>query len=204
MKPNCTLRRLFWICALLPAVARADYYSCKDSSGHLLTSDQPIPECAEKSTQVYKDSGVLKNQLTPVSAEQRHIAERQEQQRVLAERQNEQNKKEQRYLLTHYPTEQDVELARKKAMDAIEAKLTTEKLTLATTTAALNKLRSEQSHIPANQPSKLMESKYKEIDLNQTLKQSEHLIHNYQIEQVNTTHDFDETHKRYQEIVLAH
>lgn len=114
MKPNCTLRRLVWICALLPAVARADYYSCKDSSGHLLTSDQPIPECAEKSTQVYKDSGILKNQLTPVSAEQRHIAERQEQQRVLSERQNEQNKKEQRYLLTHYPTEQDVELARKK------------------------------------------------------------------------------------------
>ncbi|PRC91564.1 DUF4124 domain-containing protein [Solimicrobium silvestre] len=184
------------------ASAHADIYSCKDSAGHMITSDRPIPECANRSTQIYGNNGSLKQEFAAeLTPEQKRAAELKEQQRVKEAQQQEQLKKEQRYLIAHYPNEQSVEIARHQAVDVLEAKIKVEKHLIEVTTAALNKNREEQLHIPQNQTNKIIAAQNQEDDLAQTIEHSEHLIHNYQIEEIKINLQFDETHRRYLEIV---
>lgn len=194
-----------FFCVLVSSQAHADFFSCKDNAGHLITSDRPIPECADKSTQIYKNNGMLRTEMSgALTPEQRRNAELQEQQRASATKQAELSKKEQRYLSAHYPTEQDVELERKKALDLVELKIIAEKKNIATTTDAFNKMHAELIQLPKNQASKINEKKNKEDDLKLTITQSEKLIQRYQTEEININHDFDETHKRYSELISNH
>jgi hypothetical protein len=190
--------------ALISSQAHADFYSCKDNTGHLITSDRPIPECADKATQVFKNNGMLKTEMHgALTPEQRHAAELQEQQRALATRQAESDKKEQRYLLAHYPSEHDVEVERKKALDIVELKITVEKKNIAATTELFNKNHNELVQLAKNQASKINEMKNKEDDLKLTIAQSDKLIQRYQAEAVSINREFDDTHKRYIELISS-
>ena len=185
--------------------AQADFYSCKDNNGHLITSDRPIPECADKSTQIYRNNGILKAEIAgALTPEQRRTAELQQQQREAAARQAEADRKEQRYLLAHYPTEQDVELERKKALDAVQAKIAAEKKNIAINTDAMNKVHTELTQLPKDQLVQINQKKNKEDDLKLTIAQSQKLILRYQTDEQSINREFDETHKRYIELITNH
>jgi hypothetical protein len=182
--------------------AYAEIFSCRDGSGRLITSDRAISECAGKTTGVYTNSGVLKHYLPgPLTPEQRHAAELQEQQRIKLLQQEVQNQKEIRYLTTHYPTEQDIEIARQKELDAVDAKIAEEKKTIAVTTEALNKHRHEQTRLSKQSNSNLVEAQNDEDQLEQTIQASEHMIQRYLVEKTNINRRFDETHQRYLKVV---
>jgi hypothetical protein len=190
------------VMSLLFSNAHADIYRCKDSAGRLITSDKAVPECADKTTLVYSNNGALKVQLPgALTPEQKRAADLQEQQRIKENLAQEQKKKEQRYLLAHYPTEQDVESARQKELDAIDTKIASEKQVIAQTTETLNKKQNKQPQLRKNQTDNLMSPPKTKDDLNEMIQQSNRLIQHYLAEKVETNRRFDETHKRYLEIV---
>jgi len=195
------IQRLFLLVFLAFQVvnAHADIFMCKDSSGHLITSDRAVPECTDKTTQVYTNSGVFKDQLPGVvTSEQKRAAELQEQRRAQEALEQEKQRKEQRYLMAHYPSEQDVDIARKKELSAIETKIATEQQTIQEATEAINNYHREQVQLPKNQNGKLMDA----IDeLRQTIGQSNRLIERYTAEKASVNRKFDETHKRYIEVL---
>jgi hypothetical protein len=188
----------------LTSTAHADIYSCKDSAGRLITSDRPIPECADKTEQIFNNNGTLKDQLAaPPTPEQRHATELREQQRVKEAQQQEEIKREQRYLTAHYPNENAIETARKQAIEAIEAKIIRENHAIEMTTKTLNQQQEVLDAIPQNQPVKIRAAQLKVDDLTQSINEANHLIASYRQEEVNVNRQFDETHRRYLEIIPA-
>ena len=100
--------------------------------------------------------------------------------------------------MAHYPSEQDVDIARKKELSAIETKIATEQQTIQEATEAINNYHREQVQLPKNQNGKLMDA----IDeLRQTIGQSNRLIERYTAEKASVNRKFDETHKRYIEVL---
>lgn len=180
-------------------------YRCKDNAGRLITSDRIMPECADKVTQVYTDRGVLRHQLPgALTDEQRHANKLHEQQRIKQIQQQIQQQKEIRYLTTHYPNVQDIDFARQKELDAVDAKIAEEKKAIAINTEALTKNRHEQARLlklPKNPRNDLLKTRVEEEQLLQTIQQSKRMTQHYQLEKTNINRQFNETRKRYLEIV---
>jgi len=198
-----TQRIFLLVLLILPLVnTHAEIFSCKDSAGRLITSDRVMPECADKTTRVYTNSGVLKEKLSDaLTAEEKRAAELKEQQRAQEAREQEQQRKEQRYLTAHYPTENDIELARKKELKALEAKIAAEQQTIAEATQALNSNHRALTRLSKNQQEQLMHALAKEDDFKQTIRQSNSLIQRYNAEKVNINRRFDATYQRYIELI---
>jgi len=196
---------LLVISALLPSSrANADFYSCKDSSGHVISSDRPIPECADKSTQIFKENGTLKSQIAaPLTPEQRRAAAIQEQQHQKEAQHQEELKQEQLFLIAHYPNESAIEAARKREIDAIDTKIATETRNIETATTALNNNQKMLPNLPKTQTLKIRETQTKIDDMTQSIQESTRLIHSYQAEEISVNKQFDATHKRYLEVVSA-
>jgi len=190
------------LCLLLPTHARADFYSCKDNAGHLVTSDRPIPECADKPVSVFKDNGMLKTQIaTPLNAAQRKAAELQEQERAKEQLNKENLNREQRFLVAHYPNLQAIESARKKELDVIESKIANEKHNIETATTALEQDQTAMPGLAKANPGKVNETKMRIANNTLAIQESNRLLHSYQIEENNVNQQYDEMHKRYVEIV---
>lgn len=198
-------------CLFLPSLliltltnAHADLYRCTDSTGQIITSDRPIPECSDKATQVYTSNGVLKQQFAgALTPEQKRAAQLKEQQRLKELQEEENTKKELRYLTAHYPTEADVEIARHKALDILDEKIAAEKKLIGTNTTALKELQQEQARRSKDQINLFMEGQLKEDGMRQTILQSNRLIQRYNIQKDDINRQFDETRKRYTEIVVS-
>lgn len=71
----------FWIgfvlCAGQCVAAAQTIYKCVDAQGRKLTSDRPIPECADRDQQELSRSGVVKRTLAPVATAAEQAAQAQ-------------------------------------------------------------------------------------------------------------------------------
>lgn len=67
----------FVLCAWLDFAAAQTIYKCVDAQGRKLTSDRPIPECAERDQQELSRSGVVKRTLSPVATAAEQAAQNQ-------------------------------------------------------------------------------------------------------------------------------
>ena len=56
---------LFLFFVLLPWTAQAQFFQCKDASGRTLSSDRPIPECADRPVRELGRNGMLKREVPP-------------------------------------------------------------------------------------------------------------------------------------------
>ena len=92
------------------------FYMCKDSAGRTLTSDRPIPECADRTMREYGNNGVLKREITPpLTAEQKRAKDADQQQRQAQQAALEEQRRTDRALLARYRSEDDIATARKRA-----------------------------------------------------------------------------------------
>jgi chromosome segregation ATPase len=107
-------RGLFCTAAgLLPLLAYGQIYICKDAAGRTLTSDRPVPECADRKVVELSRMGVLKREIpAPLTAEQKRQQQVQEETRRAEAAQEEQRRQQGRALLARYRSEADVEAAR--------------------------------------------------------------------------------------------
>lgn len=72
-------KRLLWMglaaCSLWGAAHAQQIYRCTDAHGRKLTSDRPIPECADRSQQLVKTNGVVQTLAPMASAAELTIQE---------------------------------------------------------------------------------------------------------------------------------
>jgi hypothetical protein len=108
-------------------------YMCKDASGRTITSDRPIPECADRATKELDRSGMVRREIPPPpTPEQRREQKLQEEKAkadaILAEEQ----KQSDRLILAHYANEKDIETSRKRALDLVQDRIKRETQDMAT------------------------------------------------------------------------
>ena len=131
LKPMKTLsfaRCVGYLAAVLmaasPLICHAQIFICKDATGRTLTADRPIPECADRPMREITKAGVLKQQIAaPLTPEQRHQKDLDEEKRKQDEAVLAEKKQNDRILMNRYLTMADLELARKRSMEQWQEKL---------------------------------------------------------------------------------
>jgi hypothetical protein len=112
------------IIAILPGVTLAQHiYSCHDKSGRMITSDQPIPECATLPMDEKTKAGTLVRQIAaPPTAEQLAAQAAEEKKKREQEDEEREQRRRDDSLLSTYPNEKSIEVARTRALaDFVEA-----------------------------------------------------------------------------------
>jgi hypothetical protein len=95
---------LFAGLCLASALANAQIYTCVDVKGRKLTSDRPIPECADREQKELNSSGTVKRTVKPVmTAEEQRVFDEKEKQATEDRLRLNEEKRKDRALLTRYP-----------------------------------------------------------------------------------------------------
>lgn len=105
---------------------------CKDANGRTLTSDRPIPECADRAVREYSNKGQLKKEIAaPLTSQQkRELAEQQATQKAAQAAADEQ-KREDRALVARYRSENDIARARQRDTASLNEQRARQKAALA-------------------------------------------------------------------------
>jgi hypothetical protein len=129
---RAALKTLLLCSSLAATSAHADIFMCKDASGRTLTSDRPIPECADRAMREYSNKGQLRKEIAaPLTAQQkREAAEKQEKEKAEQAAADEQ-KRENRALLARYRSEEDIIAARQRDSAVLNDQLARQKAELA-------------------------------------------------------------------------
>lgn len=107
------IRSLIVLAVVNPVIAHAAIYMCKDASGRTITSDRPIPECADRTMRELNSAGALKREIAPPpTPEQKRLAEEQIRQRQAAELAMTEQRRSDQAMLARYRSETDIENAR--------------------------------------------------------------------------------------------
>jgi Domain of unknown function (DUF4124) len=106
---------------LASALAWAQIYTCVDAKGRKLTSDRPIPECADREQKELNTSGTVKRTVKPVmtAEEQRVFDEKKKNEAEEQIRQIEEKRKD-RALLTRYPSRATHDKERAEALTQVD------------------------------------------------------------------------------------
>lgn len=130
---------------VLPALAHAQIYMCKDASGRTLTSDRPIPECADRAVREFGKDGAKRRDLPPPpTAEERRQQKLDEEKRKADALAAEERAKSDRLLLERYATEKDIEAARRRALELVQDHIKREEASVAAADKQLTQVRAEE------------------------------------------------------------
>jgi hypothetical protein len=92
-------------------------YVCKDATGRTLTSDRPIPECANRAMKEMNGNGVTTREIpAPLTAEQIRQKKEAEEKKAVDEKNAQEQKKRDQAILTTYKNEQQIETERQRAV----------------------------------------------------------------------------------------
>lgn len=190
-------------CAMSVQEACADIFRCTNAAGKLVTSDKPIAECQNRTTKIYKNNGIFKAEVAPpLTAEQKKKQEQEAERRKAEQLAEEEQKREERYLNAHYRSEADIEIARKRAVEALDDKRRLAFEQLNTINNNITLLQTELNR------SKKSSSEYELLrqraeDLSQSVLNNRTVIAFYDQEIQRTHKEFDATLARYKKYVSA-
>jgi outer membrane murein-binding lipoprotein Lpp len=190
------VKTLFFLSMLMVASAQAKIYMCKDASGKTLSSDRPIPECADRPVREYSNNGSKhKDYAAPLTADQKQALELQ-QERIKAEQAAAaEQKRTDRALSARYRSEDDIAAARKRDTDLVSIQMTQYKAALhgVEKDLASGLERQQQSTLSPSMQAKQDRLQQKVQDLKKHIKDSE-----TELAQINEKYDL--TLRRYREI----
>lgn len=192
---------LSFFCAISAQEACADIFRCTNAAGKLITSDKPIPECQNRATKIYKNNGIFKSEVAPpLTSEQKKKQELEDERRKAEQQAEEEQKREERYLNAHYRSEADIEIARKRSVDALNDK---RKLAFEQINTINSNITSLQAELLR---SKKSSSEYDLLrqraeDLSQSVTRNRSVIEFYDQEILRTHKEYDETLARYKKFV---
>jgi hypothetical protein len=107
-----------------PPSAKAQIFICKDDNGRTLTSDRPIPECANRPVRELNKSGVFKREiLPPPSAEEQRQKKEAEEKRKAEEENASEQRRRNAALLQTYSNEQQIMLERQRTLSQLQNNL---------------------------------------------------------------------------------
>jgi uncharacterized protein involved in exopolysaccharide biosynthesis len=125
--------KVLMLCSLLVATAaHADIFMCKDASGRTITSDRPIPECADRAIREYSNKGRLKKEIAaPLTPQQKRALAEQEEKEKAAQVAADEQRREDRALIARYRSENDIASARQRDTSSLNEQMARQKAELA-------------------------------------------------------------------------
>lgn len=116
-RPLCLLAANALLLVMAAGSAQAQIYMCKDANGRTLTSDRPIPECANRTQKELRGNGTVKREIPPpLTPEQVRQKKEDDEKRKVEETAAADQKRRDTVLLTTYQTEAQLEAERQRAV----------------------------------------------------------------------------------------
>lgn len=110
--PCVTCFTILFIYAL-PSPVFGQIFTCTDVAGRAMTSDRPIPECANRAMRELSNAGLLRREIpAPLNAEQKRQLQLLEEQRRVAAATAEAQHQQDRALMARYRSESDITTSR--------------------------------------------------------------------------------------------
>jgi hypothetical protein len=187
--------------AVLPGLAQAQIYMCKDASGRTLTSDKPIPECADRTVREYGKSGNFKREIAPPqTAEEKRKLEEEAQRAKAEDAAKKERARADNALLARYHTEADIDTARKRALSNTEEQKRREIAALAKSEEQLKQALAEIETYNKKKAKPPVEVTRKADDLQGKIAISKKRIQDQDADISRINANFDETLKRFKEL----
>ena len=121
MRASTFLALAIALCASGVAEAQK-IYTCRDRIGRAITSDRPIPECADRAMRELNPSGTVSREIpAPLTQEQLHQKDLDDRKKKLADEAAREQKRRDQALLAAYSSEDKIETARRRALTDTEA-----------------------------------------------------------------------------------
>lgn len=193
------VKTLFFLSMWIAIHAHAKIYMCKDASGKTLSSDRPIPECADRPVREYSNNGNTRKELAaPLTAEQKRALELQEEKKKAEQLAAAEQKRSDRALSARYRSEDDIAAARKRDTDLVSIQITQYK-------AALHGAEKEQAAgLERKQKGNLSPSMQAKLDRNdQSVRDLHKHIKDGEAELAQMNEKYDQILRRYREITTT-
>ncbi len=195
---------LFFPLMLVLADSHAQIFMCKDAAGHTLTSDRPIPECADRAMRELDNRGMVRHEIAaPMTAEQKRQQQADEEKRKAEQAAAQEQKRNDRAIRLRYRSERDIDVARKRSLGPVQDQLKSNQASL----AAANEQRSKvQAEIESRKKKKAgvppaLQRKLEDFDQAVTSSQNAIQDGEAEIERINAR--YDETLQRYRELMAT-
>lgn len=190
--------------ALSPWVAQAKIFMCKDASGRTITSDRPIPECADRDVKELDRSGVVRREIArPPTPEEKRQQKADEEKRKADAAVADEKKKSDQLLLVRFSSEKDIGIARMRALNLARDQLKMESIALvaaekklADATGEVDAAKNRPRGVPADFLRRAGEAEQAVKDGKKAIQEREATI-----KQIDVT--YDEILRRYREITGA-
>lgn len=185
----------------MPIAHAQKMYMCKDASGRTITSDRPIPECADRATKELDRAGMVRREVPPPPTpeqrrEQKLKEEKAKADAVLAEEQ----KQSDRLILAHYGNEKDIEVSRKRALDLVQDRIKRETQDIAALQKNLTAAQAEGAAQTKAKGAPTPAMKHRMDEAEQAVQTAKKGLQAREAELVQTNTKYDETLKRFREI----
>lgn len=194
------IKTLFFLSICIAPGAHATIFMCKDASGRTLTSDRPIPECADRAVREYGKHGVVKRELpAPLTAEQKREKQLQEDKKKAEQLAADEQKKSDRALTARYRSEDDITAARKRDTGVISDQITQQKKALS---VAEQDWQEAQASVAAQKKKGVVPAgmQYKHDRAEQSVRDLKVRISDSEVELAQVHAKYDVTLQRYREI----
>jgi hypothetical protein len=179
----------------------AQIFMCKDATGHTLTSDRPIPECADRAMRELDRGGMVRHEIAaPLTAEQKRQQKEADEKRKAAQAAVEAQKSEDRAIRMRYRSERDVDVARKRSLDPVQDQLQREKTVLAAAQVQQQQARSEAERYQKKNTALPLALKRKLDASDQAVTSSQQVIEQREADIAHINAQFDKTLQRYREL----
>jgi hypothetical protein len=184
--------------------SHAQIFMCKDAAGHTLTSDRPIPECADRAMRELDNRGIVRHEIpAPLTAEQKRQQLVDDETRKAEQAAARERKRDDRAIRLRYRSEADIEAARQRSLDPIQDKLQREQVSLAASQAQGQHAQSEADTYK-NRHAAVPTALQRRLEAaSQAAAASQKVIEESEAEIAQVNAHFDQTLQRYRELTQA-
>ena len=194
---------ILFVCGFSLQSAQAEIYTCKDAAGHTLTSDRPIPECADRAMFVRQNPGQSLREIPrPKTAEERRKADAEQEKQKIADQLEDQRKREELYLLANFKSETDIELTRQRSLEVVKEKIRVGSEQIKAVDHLLVELQVEQRDSAKKSPAENANLQSRANQLVMSIKNSRESVARYEVEKNLINTQYDDILNRYRDIVL--
>ena len=184
--------------------AQAQIFICKDASGRTITADRPMPECANRPMRELSRTGVVVREIqAPPTPEQMQQMRLLAEQRKADEAAAEEQRKSDRLLRLRYNSENDIELARQRALGVLKEQAKNDAVMLAAAEKNLKSVYGEVEMYRQKNPVLPPVPQRKLDDANEAVMNAQKNKREREAEMQKTNLQFDATLKRYRELASA-
>jgi hypothetical protein len=195
---------LLLVLALPVTGVHAQIYMCKDASGRTLTSDRPIPECADRAMRELDKSGRARRDIpAPMTAEEKRRLQQEEEKRKAEESAADERRRDDRLLRARYKSEADIEVARKRALQQVDERIKRDKAVLVTAEKQQQEAESEADALKKKNAKVPTILQRRIDDASQTVLSTRNAIQGHEADAAEVNAKHNALLKRYRELNVA-